>query len=280
MPNNSPDNRHPVALTIAGSDSGAGAGIQADLKTFAAHGIYGCSIITLVTAQSTQSVDAVELLPPELVVKQLKTVVQDFQIAALKTGALGGVGIIRALSEYLRESLLDNLVVDPVMISKHGHALLADDATNTLVNDLLPLARIVTPNLMEAAVLSGRESITSRAEMVSAAAEIAQTGCPIVVVKGGHSAENPADLFWEDGREAWLESPRIDTPHTHGTGCTYSAAIAANLVRGLKPLDAVREAKAYITGAIEHHQLFGQGLNPVNHFWRSDPAFGAGTPLA
>ncbi|MBN2083066.1 bifunctional hydroxymethylpyrimidine kinase/phosphomethylpyrimidine kinase [bacterium] len=279
MHNDVPDNRHPVALTIAGSDSGAGAGIQADLKTFAAHGIYGCSVITLVTAQSTQSVDAVELLPPELLVKQLETVVQDFKIGALKTGALGSAEIIRTLAGYLHEHPLNNLVVDPVMISKHGHALLADDAAESLTRDLLPLARIVTPNLQEASVLAGLGSISSRAEMIGAAAAIARSGCPIVVVKGGHNAGEPVDLFWEDGRESWLDSPRIDTPHTHGTGCTFSAAIAANLVRGLKPLDAVREAKAYISGAIEHHQLFGRGLNPVNHFWRLDPAFGSGQSL-
>lgn len=264
----------PVALTIAGSDSGAGAGIQADLKTFAAFRVYGVSVVTLVTAQSTQGVDALEVLPPELVTQQLDTVFADFNIGALKTGALGNGAVIHAVAQFLRSAEVDSLVVDPVMISKHGHQLIAPEAVAVLQSELLPLARVVTPNLGEAAVLAGMDTIDNRDGMVAAAERIMQSGCRAVVVKGGHSSDEPFDLLWSDGSVSWFSGKRIDSPHTHGTGCTFSAAIAANLVRGLELGDAVAEAKRYITGAILHGQVYGRGINPVNHFWEFEQRFG------
>lgn len=269
-----PESRNPVALTIAGSDSGAGAGIQADLKTFAAHGVYGISVLTLITAQSTQTVDALKILPPELIIQQLQTVFADFEIAALKSGALGSVEVIRAVAGFLAAQQAANLVIDPVMISKHGHRLISEDAIAVLIRDLLPLARVVTPNLSEAAALSKMHDLGTRDAVVAAAAAIAALGCRAVVIKGGHSEGEPADLLWNDGVISWLEGPRISTPHTHGTGCTFSAAIAANLVKGLDLADAVRAAKRYTAGAIRHGQIFGRGINPVNHFWQDQPDFG------
>jgi hydroxymethylpyrimidine kinase/phosphomethylpyrimidine kinase len=266
--------RPPVALTIAGSDSGAGAGIQADLKTFAAFRVYGLSVITLVTAQSTQGVDAVEFLPPQLVTQQLHTVFADFNIGAMKTGALGNAEVIHAVAQFLRRRDTSNLVIDPVMISKHGATLIDPDAVRVLQDELLPLARVATPNLSEAAVLAGMDKVEDRNAMVAAAEQILLSGCRSVVVKGGHSASDPVDLLWEDGTVSWFSGVRIDSPHTHGTGCTFSAAIAASLLKGRKLRDAVAAAKRYITGAIEHGQVFGQGINPVNHLWEFEERFG------
>jgi hydroxymethylpyrimidine/phosphomethylpyrimidine kinase len=270
------DGRQPVALTIAGSDSGAGAGIQADLKTFCAHGVYGCSVLALVTAQNTVGVAALQQLPPDLLRAQLDAVFSDFRVAGAKSGALGSAAAIAALVEYLRElPALPPLVVDPVMISKHGSLLLDNDAVAVLRTRLLPLASVVTPNLPEAAALSGLAEISSRGEMEQAAQRIADCGCSAVVVKGGHRAEDAADLLWTPAGALWLEGAHIDSPHTHGTGCTFSAAITAGLARGLALADSVAAAKEYVAGAIRHAQRFGQGVNPVNHFWRSNPRFGA-----
>jgi len=269
--------RHPVALTIAGSDSGAGAGLQADLKTFAAHGVYGCSVVTLVTAQSTQAVDAVEIMPATLISQQLTTVYSDFLVGAIKTGALGSAEVIHAVAEFLQQHNAANLVIDPVMISKHGHRLIDPDAVAVLQRELMPLARVVTPNLSEAAVLADIAALSGRNEMLAAAERIARSGCGAVVIKGGHSDADPLDLLWDNGAASWLTGPRIATTSTHGTGCTFSAAIAANLVKGLTLPAAVTAAKRYISGAIEHAQTFGRGINPVNHFWQSMPRFGAVT---
>jgi hydroxymethylpyrimidine/phosphomethylpyrimidine kinase len=272
-PHNSP--RRSCALTIAGSDSGAGAGIQADLKTFAAHDVYGLTVLTLVTAQNTQAVQEVHLLPPEIIKSQLDAVFTDFSIGAVKTGALGGVEAICAVADRLSSYGPVPLVIDPVMVSKHGHVLLGMDAVAALKSRLLPLATLVTPNLSEAAILSNTGVIEDRDGMLRAAEAIAAHGCANVVVKGGHMLGAPADLLWQNGVVLWVEGERVDTPHTHGTGCTYSAAITANLVRGLALADAVFEAKRYITGSLRCAQRFGQGINPVNHFWRSSPDFGA-----
>lgn len=270
--------RNPVALTIAGSDSGGGAGIQADLKTFAALGVYGCSVLTLITAQNTQAVSAVHMLPPLLIRQQLEAVASDFEIRALKTGALGSASIIRSLAEDLRRRQPLKLVIDPVMISKHGHRLLDDDAVAILRDELFPLALLVTPNLHEAAALVGMSEIRDRNGMLAAANAIAAYGCRAVVIKGGHASGDAADLLWYQGQASWLQSPRIDSPHTHGTGCTFSAAITANLVLEMELYDAVAAAKEYISGAIAAAQLFGTGVNPVNHFWRVFPRFGASRP--
>jgi hydroxymethylpyrimidine/phosphomethylpyrimidine kinase len=267
--------RWPCALTIAGSDSGAGAGIQADLKTFIAHGVYGLTALTLVTAQNTQAVQEVHLLPPRIIKAQIDAVFADFQIGAVKTGALGGVEAIHTIVDCLRRFGPVPLVVDPVMISKHGHVLLGLDAVAALKSKLLPLATLVTPNLSEAAILSNTGIIENREDMLRAAEAIAAQGCINVVVKGGHMPGAPADLLWQNGAAHWIEGERVETPHTHGTGCTYSAAITANLVRGLALAEAVGEAKQYIAGSLQHAQQFGLGINPVNHFWRNSPNFGA-----
>jgi len=269
---------NPVALTIAGSDSGAGAGIQADLKTFAAHSVYGCSVVTMVTAQSTQTVDAVELLPSYWITAQLATVFADFSIRALKTGALGNIAIIGAVAEFLALHAPLALVIDPVMISKHGHVLLSPDAVDTMQNVLFPQALVVTPNLHEAAALTDSGPITSRSGMLQAAEKLIETGCRAVLIKGGHMEAEPVDLLLEGGRTHMLESERVITEHTHGTGCTFSAAITAGLVKGLPLVEAVTQAKEYITGALRYGQLFGHGINPVNHFWRSDTEFGVIKP--
>jgi hydroxymethylpyrimidine/phosphomethylpyrimidine kinase len=258
-------------MTIAGSDSGAGAGIQADLKTFAAHGVYGVSVVTLVTAQSTSSVDEVFQLPAKLIEAQLQTVLDDFNVGAVKTGALGTPEAIETVAWWLQERGLSNIVVDPVMVSKHGFALLDRDATEVLVEALIPLADVVTPNLHEAAVLVGREMDTSRGWMEAAAQEILQLGCKAVVLKGGHRPDDAADLLaLASGELHWLEGQRIETKHTHGTGCTFSASIAANLLRGMTLDAACNYAKAYVAGAMASPPMVGKGINPLDHFWSHD----------
>ena len=265
--------RHPIALTIAGSDSGAGAGIQADLKTFASLGVFSASAVTLVTAQNTQNVSAVELLPIKLIELQLDAVLSDFQVGAIKTGALGNSAIISTVARKLK-SVSVPLVVDPVMISKHGSPLLAQDSAEALKAQLLPLATVVTPNLHEASALTGLPPITSREDMLSAAEQLTRTGVKSVILKGGHSAGTPADLLWFEDEPFWIEGERVESEHTHGTGCTFSSALVAYLLRGFPMLDAAKLAKRYITGAIRHGQQFGKGINPVNHFWRHEPEFG------
>lgn len=269
-----PQQLHPCAFTIAGSDSGGGAGIQADLKTFSALGVYGATVLTMVTVQNTQAVHAVHLLPPALVQAQIDALFADFNPGAIKTGALGGPDTIEIVASCLKQYPEVPLVVDPVMISKHGHALLGIDAISVLKRALLPLAEVVTPNLNEASVLSNVGCIETRTDMLKAAEAIGKLGSRSVIIKGGHMAGEPADLLWTHGAVYWMEGVRVDTPHTHGTGCTFSAAITANLVRKMPLPDAVRSAKEYITGGLQHAQVFGKGINPVNHFWRSDPTFG------
>jgi hydroxymethylpyrimidine/phosphomethylpyrimidine kinase len=260
--------QQPVALTIAGSDSGAGAGIQADLKTFSAHGVYGCTVITVVTAQNTQGVTDVFALPADVMLKQLAAVFCDFKVAAAKTGALGNAHLIRILAGFLREQNVP-LVVDPVMISKHGFTLLNQHAVDTLQEELPPLTRVITPNLHEAAALSGLPLATDRDSMRATAEALAKMGWRAALIKGGHLEGEASDLLWDEGIEVWLPGKRIDTQHLHGTGCTFSAAIVAGLVQGLELTDAVVQAKEYITGAIENVRIYGLGVNPVNHGWRS-----------
>jgi hydroxymethylpyrimidine/phosphomethylpyrimidine kinase len=263
------DGRRPIALTIAGSDTGAGAGIQADLKTFAAHGAYGVTVLTMVTAQSTSSVDEVHPLPPRLIERQLQTVLDDFHVRAVKTGALGTADIIATVAWMLQERGLGNIVIDPVMISKHGHSLLDEDAVAALVEELLPLATVLTPNLHEAAELTGLEPGVDRDWMRRAAGRLIELGCKAVVLKGGHRETDAADLLaTAAGEEHWLEGERVDTAHTHGTGCTFSAAIAANLLHGQSLLEACRAAKHYVAGAMRSSPLVGRGINPLDHFWQ------------
>jgi len=255
----------PRALTIAGSDSGGGAGIQADLKTFAALGVYGMSALTAITAQNTVGVQGVFNLPPDFVGLQIDCVVTDIGVDAVKTGMLSNAGIIQVVAEKVREHQLPHLVVDPVMVAKSGDPLLQPEACQALIELLLPLAEVLTPNLHEARALTGR-SIEGLEDMHHAAQAIHALGPRHVVVKGGHLETDPADLLFDGQRFTMLRGERIATPHTHGTGCTFASAIAAGLAKGLTVEEAVREAKAYITEAIRHALPLGHGHGPTNHF--------------
>jgi hydroxymethylpyrimidine/phosphomethylpyrimidine kinase len=260
--------RLPVALTIAGSDSGGGAGIQADLKTFAALGVHGASAVTAITAQSTRGVSAVLELPLDLVRAQIDEVVLDLEPAAAKTGMLSSAEIIDVVAAAVEEHGLEPLVVDPVMVAKGGAALLREDAVDELRSRLVPLAAVLTPNLPEAEVLLGRP-IGSREERERAARDLVALGCRAAVVKAGH-AEGDADDVFFDGRELlWLPGARVLTANTHGSGCAFSAAITAGLATGLPVDRAVAEAKAFVAGAIEHALEIGHGHGPVNPMWRS-----------
>jgi hydroxymethylpyrimidine/phosphomethylpyrimidine kinase len=264
-----PDRRAPPrGLTIAGSDSGGGAGIQADLKTFQALGVWGMSAITAVTVQNTKGVSGYEELSPETVAEQVRAVVTDIGVDAAKTGMLASAPIIDAVAEVVRETSVPNLVVDPVSVSKHGHPLLAEDAVDSLRTRILPLATLVTPNLPEAALLAGFP-VRTEVDMERAGRAILDLGPGAVLVKGGHLEERAGALdllVAADGVEL-CEEERIDTHHTHGTGCVLSAAIAANLALGLDLLDAVDRGKAFVTEAIRNHLEIGQGIGPIDPGW-------------
>jgi hydroxymethylpyrimidine/phosphomethylpyrimidine kinase len=253
-----------VALTIAGSDPSGGAGIQADLKTFHQHGVYGESVVTLLTVQNTRTVAGIELVAPAFVGAQIDAVVSDIPPRAAKTGALGRADIIEAVAERARNFRCP-LVVDPVMVSKHGLPLLADDAVDALVRRLLPHAALVTPNLPEAARMTGF-AVDDPAGMEQAARAIHAMGPRAVLVKGGHLAHGALDLLLADGRVTVFPGERIDTVHTHGTGCTLSAAITARLARGEALEAAVAGARAYIREAISRAPRLGSGCGPVDHF--------------
>jgi hydroxymethylpyrimidine/phosphomethylpyrimidine kinase len=269
--------RLPVALTIAGSDSGGGAGIQADLKTFAALGVHGTSAITAVTAQNTTGVAGYVELPLDIIRAQIDEVVADLRPAAAKTGMLASPGIIEVVAAAVEEHGIRQLVVDPVMVAKGGAKLLQDEAVGALRTRLIPLAAVITPNLPEAEVLLGRR-IATEAERERAARELRALGCRAAVVKGGHTEGDRADDAFFDGEAVvWLRSERVATRHTHGSGCAFSAAIAAGLARGLDTQRAVREAKEFIEGAIRCSLELGSGHGPVNPMWRWEPgAAGSG----
>ncbi len=254
------------ALTIAGSDSGGGAGIQADLKTFAALGVYGTSVVTAVTAQNTKGVTQVLALKPDLVAAQIDAVVRDIGAHALKTGMLANSAIIEVVVERIRKYRLQNLVVDPVMVAKGGKLLLRREALETLRSRLFPLASVVTPNLPEAYELTG---ISGRGlkNIKEMARRIVDMGAGSVVIKGGHRRGPATDVFFDGKKFRELSTPRIRTPNTHGTGCTFSAAIAANLAKGEKLEIAVVQAKRYITQAIRKGFSIGSGHSPVHHFY-------------
>jgi len=258
----------PSVLTIAGSDSSAGAGIQADLKTFAALGVYGTSVITALTAQNTSEVTAVHEAPPELVAAQIDAVVQDIRPDAVKTGMLSSAPIIEAVAEKLRQYALANVVVDPVMVSKGGARLLREDAIEALIELMLPLATVVTPNIPEAEDLVGYK-IRTYLQIQEAAREIHGMGPRNVVIKGGHrQGETVVDTLF-DGRDIHeFSGPRIHTTSTHGTGCTFASAIAANLALGTNVPEAVGAAREYLEGALMNAYPVGRGHGPVNHFWR------------
>jgi hydroxymethylpyrimidine/phosphomethylpyrimidine kinase len=255
----------PKALTIAGSDSGAGAGIQADLKTFAALGVYGTSVITAITAQNTVKVSKVFELSPELVAAQIDAVMEDIRAQALKTGMLANATIIDVVAAKIEQYGLKRLVVDPVMVAKSGDLLLRSDAVEALRSRLIPLAQVVTPNLPEAEQLTGMK-LTREKEFEEAARHIIAMGAKSVVIKGGHRRGPAIDLFFDGNKIHPLRAARTRTRHTHGTGCTFSAAIAAYLAKGETVASAVSQAKRYITGAIRHGFAVGSGHSPVHHF--------------
>jgi hydroxymethylpyrimidine kinase/phosphomethylpyrimidine kinase len=263
----------PVALTIAGSDSGGGAGIQADLKTFAALGVHGASVLTALTAQNTVTVTAIHDVPPDFIRAQFEAVVLDLHPAAAKTGMLSTPITIATVARAIRELEVPNLVVDPVMVAKGGAKLLRDDAVAALRTELLPLATVLTPNLPEAEVLLGRR-IGSLEERRVAARDLHELGPRAVVLKGGHPEADAIDVLFEGGQLTELTAERIPTSNTHGSGCTFSAAITAGLARGLSIEAAVAEAKAFITEAIRHAIAVGAGHGPVNPAW----ALSAGVP--
>jgi hydroxymethylpyrimidine/phosphomethylpyrimidine kinase len=252
----------PVALTIAGSDSGGGAGIQADLKTFAALGVHGTSAVTAITAQNTTGVSDVLELPVELIRKQITAVVEDIGVQAAKTGMLSSSAIIATVAQAVRDYRLRLLVVDPVMVAKGGAKLLRDDAVEALRTQLIPLACVITPNLPEAEVLL-RRRIATLEERKLAARDLVAIGARAAVVKGGHAAD-ATDVFCDGKNTIELRGERIDTKNTHGSGCVFSAAITAWLARGAEPLEAARKAKALIAEAIENSLEIGHGHGPVN----------------
>ncbi|SCY42863.1 bifunctional hydroxymethylpyrimidine kinase/phosphomethylpyrimidine kinase [Alkaliphilus peptidifermentans] len=252
-------------LTIAGSDSCGGAGIQADLKTFSAHGVYGMSVITAVTAQNTQGVFAVEDISAELIKKQIEAIYDDIKVDAVKIGMVSKIETITTISETLQRYYVKNIVVDPVMISKSGYHLLQPEAKTALINNLLPLATVVTPNLMEAEVITGVE-IKNIENMKKAALLIHKMGPQYILIKGGHLEDEATDLLYDGDDFYYYPSPRIQTKNTHGTGCTLSSAIASNLARGLSINLAIEKAKEYITIAIQNSFSIGKGVGPTHHF--------------
>ena len=263
-----------TALTIAGSDSGGGAGVQADLKTFAAHGVYGTSAITAVTAQNTLGVHSWQAVPVELVVAQIEAVVSDINADAVKIGMLANADIVRAVSRVIKQLDLRRVVLDPVMIAKGGSQLIEPNAIEDIRRWLLPLADVVTPNIPEAEVLSGMR-IQSRDDMIAAARRILQDGPRVVLVKGGHlDGPESVDVACSATGTFELSGPRVPTRNTHGTGCTLSSAIAANLATGADREHALRQARAYLDGAIRTGPAIGSGHRPLNHMWRLLPSDG------
>jgi hydroxymethylpyrimidine/phosphomethylpyrimidine kinase len=253
----------PVALTIAGSDPSGGAGIQADLKTFHQFGVYGEAAITLLTVQNTATFEGVEYLQPDLVAAQVRTVIADIPPGAAKTGALGTREIIEAVAE-LADSFRFPLIVDPVIASKHRGALLSSDAVGALKRRLLPRAFLVTPNLEEAELLTGRE-VRDVAGMKAAAEALRALGPRAVLVKGGHLSGSPADILLYEHGFVQFPGHRIESRHTHGTGCTFSAAITAMLASGYQLVEAIRVAKEYVQEAIRSNPGLGVGMGPLNH---------------
>ncbi len=256
----------PVALTIAGSDSGAGAGIQADLKTFASLRVYGLTVITAITAQNTVGVRAVQEIGVDIIKAQLDAVAEDFSIGAVKTGMLSSAAIIGTVADAIARHRLRPLVVDPVMIAKSGDRLLREDAVEALRRRLLPLAAVVTPNIPEAEVLAGRP-IRTRHDRIAAARAIMELGAQAVVIKGGHTEEDPiVDILVDANGVREFFAPRIGTSSTHGTGCTFSAAITAGLAQGLDLEHAVGDARDFVSRALATAPGLGHGHGPLNHF--------------
>ncbi len=261
-----------TALSIAGSDSSGGAGIQADLKTMTMNGVFAMTAITALTAQNTTGVQAIQETTPTFLAQQLDAVFTDIRPDAVKIGMVSSPELIRTIAERLRFYHAQNIVVDPVMVATSGSRLIRPEAVDTLTKELLPLALVVTPNIPEAELLSGR-TIRDRAEMEAAAKAIGDAyGCA-VLLKGGHSVQDANDLLYAGGTLQWFEVARIQNPNTHGTGCTLSSAIAANLAKGFSLPESVRRAKAYISGALAAMLDLGQGSGPMNHAWTLQGTF-------
>ncbi len=257
-----------TALTIAGSDPSGGAGIQADLKTFQAHGVFGMSVITAVTVQNTQKVYGVQEIDPRIVHDQILRLFEDIEINAVKIGMVSSILLIETIATALKEVKPPAIILDPVMISKSGYRLLNKDAQKALIRNLFPVAEVVTPNLYEAEALTDMK-ISDENEMKTAAEKILKLGAKKVVVKGGHlDGMYATDILYDGVLFKELTNRRVKTKNTHGTGCTFSSAIAANIAKGIDFFDAVTNAKAYITGAIEHSLEIGHGHGPVDHFFK------------
>ena len=257
-----------TVLTIAGSDTIGGAGIQADLKTMCAHGVYGMSVLAALTAQNTLGVQAIHTPPVSFIKQEIDSVFSDIRPDAVKIGMLANAEIIEAVAERLAFWKATNIVLDPVMVSTSKHRLLEASAERALITTLLPIATLITPNLPEAAVLAQVPDIHTREEMSQAARIIASNGNSAVLVKGGHLEECADDLLLVDGKEHWFSSRHIETENTHGTGCTLSSAIASNLALGFDLATAVKNSKEYITSALEHDPHLGHGNGPLNHMYR------------
>jgi len=253
-------------LTIAGSDSCGGAGIQADLKTFSAHGVYGMSVITAVTAQNTQAVYAVQDIDKDIIEKQIQVIYDDIEVEAVKIGMVSHIETIKSIAKELKKYKAKNIVLDPVMISKSGYELLKPESKEVLIKELIPIADVVTPNMDEARTIVGMD-IKGIDDMIEAAHRIYDMGPKNVLVKGGHLEDDAVDVLF-DGREVKLfKGSRIHTKNTHGTGCTLSSAIASNIALGYSVKEAVRNAKYYINMAIKHSLEIGKGVGPTNHFY-------------
>lgn len=253
-------------LTIAGSDCSGGAGIQADLKTFSAHGVFGMSVIVSVVAENTSRVIDIQDVTPDMIQRQIDAVFEDIEVDAVKIGMLSTPACMNAVAEKLREYRPANVVVDPVMYAKNGCPLMEPTAVDTLIERIIPLADVLTPNIPEAEKIADMQ-ISSVADMETAAKKIHAMGCKAIVVKGGHSAGSALDVLY-DGKDFYhFETRRIATKNTHGTGCTFSSAIASRLANGLSVREAVQKAKDYVTTAIEHSLAIGKGHGPTHHFY-------------
>lgn len=253
-----------TALTIAGSDSSGGAGIQADIKTMMANGVYAMSAITALTAQNTVGVTGIFETTPEFLGEQIDNVFTDIRPDAVKIGMVSSAGIIRMIARKLKEYQAENIVVDPVMVATSGARLISDDAIDILKSELFPLASVLTPNIPEAEILADMK-ITSEETMIAAAAKISETFRCACLLKGGHQINDANDLLYHDGTSEWFYGKRINNPNTHGTGCTLSSAIASNLAKGYSLSESVKRSKEYISGALEAMLDLGSGSGPMNH---------------
>lgn len=261
-----------TALSIAGSDSSGGAGIQADIKTMSAHGIFAMTAITALTAQNTTGVTDIMNSPPSFLSAQLDAVFTDIYPDAIKIGMVSSADLIRVIADKLKQYEARHIVVDPVMVATSGSKLLQDEALEALKTELLPLAEVVTPNIPEAEILSGM-MIKSPADMETAARFISDTWHCSVLLKGGHDLNDANDLLWKNGSGHWFHGQRIDNPNTHGTGCTLSSAIASNLAKGMDLEQAVGQAKEYISGALAAMLDLGKGHGPMNHLFDLKSSF-------